>query len=133
MGRRASPHDHEGVPLARSWHRDRYSSQLRHLLNTLREYSPPLDLLAKLDSSAPAMAKRAQLNARRKGWWDSNGLTKAGARARELFGGAGEVEEGLVRVLSGEEEIANLRTPKGIMITGPPGEWTRAGFMGRWR
>lgn len=68
------------------------------------------------------MAKRAQLNARRKGWWDGTGMTRAGAKAKELFGGAGEVEEGLVRVLSGEEEIANLRTPKGIMITGPPGE-----------
>ena len=32
------------------------------------------------------------------------------------------MEKGLVRVLSGEEEIADLRTPKGIMITGPPGE-----------
>ena len=70
------------------------------------------------------MAKRAQLNARRKGWWDGTGMTRAGAKAKELFGGAGEVEEGLVRVLSGEEEIANLRTPKGIMITGPPGECT---------
>jgi len=68
------------------------------------------------------MAKRAELSARKKGWWDNNGVNRAGTRAKGLFGGGGEVEEGLVRVLSGEEEIANLRTPKGIMITGPPGE-----------
>jgi hypothetical protein len=68
------------------------------------------------------MAKRAQLTAQKKGWWHNNGVDRAGTRAKGLFGGGGEVEEGLVRVLSGEEEIANLRTPKGIMITGPPGE-----------
>ena len=39
---------------------------------------------------------------------------------KEMLGGK-EMEQGLVRVLSGEEEIANLNTPKGIMITGPPG------------
>ena len=44
-----------------------------------------------------------------------------------MLGGT-EMEKGLVRVLSGEEEIADLRTPKGIMITGPPGELRR--FIG---
>jgi len=82
----------------------------------LQDYSPPLDLLAKLDSTAPALAKRAQLLAKNKGWWDAKGK----AKMRELLGGK-EMEQGLVKVLSGEEEIANLTTPKGIMITGPPG------------
>ncbi len=35
--------------------------------------------------------------------------------------GAGDREKALVRVLSGEEELSELNTPKGILLTGPPG------------
>lgn len=35
--------------------------------------------------------------------------------------GDSDREHALVKVLSGEEEIASLTTPKGILVTGPPG------------
>lgn len=75
-----------------------------------------MDLVAKLTSYAPSAAKRASLQAKKAGWWDAKG------RAAEVFG-LDPAEKALVRVLSGEEEIANLTTPKGIMLTGPPGEY----------
>ena len=80
-----------------------YSSAL-DLLDELAEYSPPLDLLAKLTPSAP-MRARAVRQAEGSGWF--KGKDKA-----DGLRGAGEREKGLVRVLSGEEELANLTTPK---------------------
>ncbi|ORY34742.1 AFG1-like ATPase-domain-containing protein [Naematelia encephala] len=81
--------------------------KLRKLLDELSEYTPPLDLLARLGPTAPVQAKRAVKG--ETSWW--KGKTKADAT---------EQEQALVRVLSGQEELENLRTPKGIMITGPP-------------
>ncbi|KAK4688538.1 hypothetical protein P7C73_g1566, partial [Tremellales sp. Uapishka_1] len=83
--------------------------KLRHLLDTLETYEPPLDLLEKLSPSAPTRARRAVRQDGGK-WW--KGKVNKGGDEREMQ---------LVRVLSGEEELANLNTPKGILITGPPG------------
>ncbi|EAL20923.1 hypothetical protein CNBE2840 [Cryptococcus deneoformans B-3501A] len=88
--------------------------KLRQLLDTLRDYSPPLELVAKLNPSAPYIAQQKEQTS----WWKGNrnmgehlGFSKTN----------GEVEKRLVKVLSGEEELANLKTPKGILLTGPPG------------
>lgn len=79
--------------------------QLRHLLETLEDYTPPLDLLAKLTPSAPYRARQIREEAGgKKGWWKGKGKEDA-----DLFGDAGKE---LVKVLSGEEELANLKTPK---------------------
>ncbi|KAJ9100959.1 hypothetical protein QFC19_005355 [Naganishia cerealis] len=91
--------------------------QLRKLLEELQDYSPPLDLLAKLSPDAPLLAREA-LKAEKAGkgssWWksiSSNGKPE----------GPTERERALVKVLSGEEELEALTTPKGILLTGPPG------------
>ncbi|KAJ9116379.1 hypothetical protein QFC22_004820 [Naganishia vaughanmartiniae] len=91
--------------------------QLRKLLEELEDYSPPLDLLAKLSPDAPLLAREA-MKAQRAGkgasWWKSisgNGKTETPS----------ERERALVKVLSGEEELEALTTPKGILLTGPPG------------
>ncbi|WWC73699.1 uncharacterized protein I206_107671 [Kwoniella pini CBS 10737] len=89
--------------------------KLRNLLATLEDYSPPIDLVARLTPSAPFVAQ----DVKRKSSW-IKGKEKAG----EYLGievDSGEAERELVRVLSGEEELANLNTPKGILLTGPPG------------
>nr|XP_019043548.1 AFG1-family ATPase [Kwoniella bestiolae CBS 10118]OCF22478.1 AFG1-family ATPase [Kwoniella bestiolae CBS 10118] len=89
--------------------------KLRHLLESLEDYSPPIDLVAKLTPSAPFIAQDVN---RKSGW--IKGKEKAG----EYLGievDSGDEEKKLVRVLSGEEELANLETPKGILLTGPPG------------
>ena len=72
--------------------------QLRHLLETLSEYEPPLELLARLQ---PQPRQHSS-------WWKGKGK-------------ADESGLDLVKILSGEEELANLDTPKGILLTGPPG------------
>ncbi|KAK8849679.1 hypothetical protein IAR55_005014 [Kwoniella newhampshirensis] len=88
--------------------------KLRHLLETLEGYTPPMDLLARLTPSAPFLAQQT----REPGWW--KGSRKAASEHLGL-GKDGAEERKLVRVLSGEEELANLTTPKGILLTGPPG------------
>ncbi|OCF33532.1 AFG1-family ATPase [Kwoniella heveanensis BCC8398] len=88
--------------------------KLRHLLDSLEDYSPPIDLVAKLTPSAPFIAQDI---VRKSGWTRSKG------KAGEYLGielGNTEEERQLVKVLSGEEELANLTTPKGILLTGPP-------------
>nr|KIR46773.1 AFG1-family ATPase [Cryptococcus bacillisporus CA1280] len=93
--------------------------KLRHLLDTLSDYSPPLELVAKLNPSAPYIAQQKEQTS----WW--KGSKRTGEHLG--FGGTnGQVEKRLVKVLSGEEELANLKTPKltmpkGILLTGPPG------------
>lgn len=95
--------------------------QLRKLLEELKDYTPPLDLLAKLSPDAPLLAREA-IKAEREGrgasWW--KGLTGSS----DASGGGKtptERERALVKVLSGEEELEALTTPKGILLTGPPG------------
>lgn len=70
-----------------------------------------------------------------KGWWDGlKSLATGGAggasgsgqeqqhgESSSSRGSPGWREKALVRVLSGEEELAALDTPKGILLTGPPG------------
>ncbi|KAE8542517.1 hypothetical protein D1P53_001296 [Cryptococcus gattii VGV] len=88
--------------------------KLRHLLDTLSDYSPPLELVAKLNPSAPYIAQQKEQTS----WWKGS----KGTGEHLGFGETnGEVEKRLVKVLSGEEELANLKTPKGILLTGPPG------------
>jgi hypothetical protein len=82
--------------------------QLRKLLEELQDYSPPLDLLAKLSPDAPLLAREA-MKAEKAGkgasWWKSmSGNGKAET--------ASERERALVKVLSGEEELEALTTPK---------------------
>ncbi|WRT69692.1 uncharacterized protein IL334_006682 [Kwoniella shivajii] len=89
--------------------------KLRQLLSTLEDYSPPVDLVAKLTPSAPFVAQEVK---RQSSW------LKGKERIGDYLGieaGQGEEERKLVKVLSGEEELANLSTPKGILLTGPPG------------
>ncbi|WVO23098.1 uncharacterized protein IAS62_004443 [Cryptococcus decagattii] len=88
--------------------------KLRHLLDTLNDYSPPLELLAKLNPSAPYIAQQKEQTS----WWKGSNGTGEHLGFGETNG---EVEKRLVKVLSGEEELANLKTPKGILLTGPPG------------
>ncbi|WVR08057.1 hypothetical protein IAU60_005103 [Kwoniella sp. DSM 27419] len=89
--------------------------KLRHLLDSLEDYSPPLDLVAKLTPSAPYIAQQI---VRKAGWL--KGKEKAGEFLGIEWSGS-EEEKRLVRVLSGEEELASLQTPQGILLTGPPG------------
>ncbi|WVQ79180.1 hypothetical protein IAT38_001276 [Cryptococcus sp. DSM 104549] len=89
--------------------------KLRQLLKTLEDYTPPLELLARLSPSAPFIA---QQNRQQGGWW--KGKSKS-AEFLGIDGRDGDAERRLVKVLSGEEELANLKTPKGILLTGPPG------------
>ncbi|WVQ74984.1 hypothetical protein IAR50_004592 [Cryptococcus sp. DSM 104548] len=88
--------------------------KLRHLLKALSSYSPPLELLAKLSPVAPFIAQ--QQNSR-PSWWNLRDNTPIGLGIDTKS----EDEKGLVRVLSGEEELANLTTPKGFCLVGPPG------------
>ena len=69
--------------------------QLRTLLEELRDYTPPLDLLRKLNPRhiAPAAGKDGS-------WWKGKGKALP------------EDEMSLIRVLNGQEEIAALQTPK---------------------
>lgn len=81
--------------------------QLRHLLNELKDYEPPLDLLAKLAPTAPYRARvvREEEEAGVLGkLWKGKG--------RDNSTPADHRERALVRMLSGEEELANLSTPK---------------------
>ncbi|OWZ77983.1 AFG1-family ATPase [Cryptococcus neoformans Bt85] len=88
--------------------------KLRQLLNTLHDYSPPLELVAKLNPSAPYIAQQKEQTS----CWKGN---KGTGEHLGFSRTNGEVEKRLVKVLSGEEELANLKTPKGILLTGPPG------------
>lgn len=87
------------------------ASQLRKLLEELKDYTPPLDLLAKLSPDAPLLAReavKAEQEGRGAAWWKGF----AGNGAKESPGGPTERERALVRVLSGEEELEALTTPK---------------------
>ena len=88
----------------------------------MQDYTPPLDLLAKLSPDAPLLAREA-IKAEREGrgasWW--KGLT-GNTNSNDSSGKTPtERERALVKVLSGEEELEALTTPKGILLTGPPG------------
>jgi hypothetical protein len=113
-------------------------SQLRKLLEELQDYSPPLDLLAKLSPDAPLLARAAKKTS--SSWWQS---MRSAKKDGTNDGEPGDREKALIRVLSGEEELAELTTPKvrhavfsrlgfvhqlkrrarpqGILLTGPPG------------
>lgn len=80
--------------------------QLRHLLSTLRDYSPPIELLSKLAPSAPFRARQVSQQSSSSSWWKGKG------RATSSEFGEGHQGREPVRVLSGEEELANLNTPK---------------------
>jgi protein AFG1 len=80
--------------------------QLRHLLSTLRDYSPPIELLSKLAPSAPFRVRQVSAQSSSSSWWKGKG------RATSSEFGEGDQGRELVRVLSGEEELANLKTPK---------------------
>ncbi|KAL1411127.1 hypothetical protein Q8F55_002077 [Vanrija albida] len=83
--------------------------KLRHLASTLAGYDPPLDLVSKLGTRPPQQASERT-------WYQR--LPGVGERVLPDDGARGRA---LVRVLTGEEEIANLNTPRGILLTGPPG------------
>ncbi|GMK55042.1 hypothetical protein CspeluHIS016_0200980 [Cutaneotrichosporon spelunceum] len=85
--------------------------RLRHLYNELQDYAPPLELLAKLGPAPPRKLEQS---------WFRTKVRRARQAASIGLGNSAE-EHALVKVLSGEEEIALLTTPKGILITGPPG------------
>lgn len=119
--------------------------ELRKLLQTLEDYRPPVELLRRLSPDAPMLARRAREkgwlasttkgkggegdggNNGASGWWDglkslmATGGNNGGGDAAADRGSPGWRERALVRVLSGEEELAALDTPKGILLTGPPG------------
>ena len=80
------------------------TKQLRHLLQELEDYEPPLDLVALLTPTAPLRVRDMQQDDGDRSWWKGKG------RARNV--GDRERERALVRVLSGEEELATLPTPK---------------------
>lgn len=112
------------------------------MLDELAEYEPPLELLSKLPSSPFSQSRR------RARWWsDRKGKEKEWLSSLRGFKEAEDGRE-LVRVLTGEEELEGLNTPKvcvvrsdtyhglqkrnagaielihdlkGILITGPPG------------
>lgn len=89
-----------------------HSLQLRKLLEELQDYTPPLDLLAKLSPDAPLLAREA-MKAEKEGkgasWW--KGLT-SNDKGDAQGNGPTERERALVKVLSGEEELEALTTPK---------------------
>lgn len=66
------------------------------MIKDLEEYEPPMELLAKLGPTPPRRPKRT--------WWHGRG--------DHAEFGATEKERALVRVMTGEEEIAALTTPK---------------------
>jgi hypothetical protein len=73
-------------------------------LEELADYQPPLDLLAKLPSSPFSQSRR------RARWWSEKAKEKEWMSALKFVKG----DEGreLVRVLTGEEELEGLTTPK---------------------
>ena len=82
------------------------SPQLRKLYDELKDYTPPLDLLRRLSPDAPVLARRLRESASKDSWWNK---MRKGNRAPES---KDERERSLVRVLSGEEELAELDVPK---------------------
>jgi protein AFG1 len=86
-------------------------SQLRHLLEELSDYQPPLDLLAKLPSSPFSQSRR-----RARWWTERKGKEKEWLSA--LRSVEGEDGRELVRVLTGEEELEGLTTPKVCLLCG---------------
>jgi protein AFG1 len=79
---------------------------LRKLYDELKDYSPPLDLLRRLSPDAPVLARRMRENAGKDSWWNKLGKSKGQPETKD------ERERALVRVLSGEEELAELDVPK---------------------
>lgn len=92
--------------------------QLRSLLLELKDYSPPLDLVRQLSPDAPYLARKARKEGllKSKTWWQ--GLKEKAStlattdKGKEVGRDQGWREKSLVRVLSGEEELAELQTPK---------------------
>lgn len=92
-------------------------TQLRKLYDELKDYTPPLDLLRRLSPDAPALARR--LRNSKQSWWNktlsmaksegSSGQTEATTLLEDR-------ERALVRVLSGEEELAELNVPKASQL-----------------
>lgn len=78
--------------------------QLRTLHRELHNYTPPAHLLASL----PIHALSVKQN-KRFGWWPIKPKPKD------------EDTLELTRIISAEEELANLETPRGVLLTGPPG------------
>lgn len=74
--------------------------QLKHLLETLEEYEPPIELLSRLNPSAPFRIHQSS-----SGWWKSN-------KARQDLEAFGDQGKELIKVLSGEEELSQLSSPK---------------------
>lgn len=126
MGRRTSAMCHAGMSqhftCFLGTHGFELLLQLRKLLEELQDYTPPLDLLAKLSPDAPLLAREA-IKAEREGrgasWW--KGLKGTNGSSESTGKTPTERERALVKVLSGEEELEALTTPKGILLTGPPG------------
>jgi protein AFG1 len=89
---------------------------LRKLYETLSTYSPPLELIRRLSPDAPVLARRLRESANKgKGssWWTSFKVSNSKDKD-EVRGemSESERERALVRVLSGEEELAELDVPK---------------------
>ena len=74
-------------------------------MDELADYEPPLDLLTKLPSSPFSQSRR-----RAKWWSDRKGKEKEWLSS--LRGDREEKGRELVRVISGEEELEGLNTPK---------------------
>lgn len=76
--------------------------QLKKLLVTLEDYQPPLELMDKLLPKAPPSLDSSL----------STGTSWFKGKGKQLVAGSDERERQLVRVLTGEEELAALQTPK---------------------
>jgi protein AFG1 len=97
---------------------------LRKLYETLSTYSPPLELIRRLSPDAPVLARRLRESANKgkvSSWWNNFkvGNRESGSNLKDEGKGEGkremsesERERALVRVLSGEEELAELDVPK---------------------
>lgn len=123
MGCRTGPmchggtcNDKECMIFSDRWFND-IITQLRKLYDELKDYTPPLDLLRRLSPDAPALARR--LRNSKQSWWNktlsmaksegSSGQTEATTLLEDR-------ERALVRVLSGEEELAELNVPKASQL-----------------
>jgi hypothetical protein len=75
---------------------------LKKLLVTLEGYEPPLELMDKLlPKTAPNLNSEVYTGT---SWFKGKG--------KQLVAGSDERQRDLVRVLTGEEELAALQTPK---------------------
>lgn len=77
-------------------------AKLRNLTRELQDYTPPVHLLGVL-RAAEATARSGQ------------------ASVREKEEAAAESQNELIRYLSTQQTLADLETPRGLLLTGPPG------------